>query len=186
MVIKAAIGSTTPDSVPAQKAFPRPIPSWLRRGREMMAPSGKFCMAIPRDSAMAEARVMLPSWLSMPANTTPTAIPSGMLWRVTARTSMVVLGSAHRRPSGASWSEWRWGMRRSSASRKAIPSKKQRTAGKKARRFRWPAGPFGSGASVLPGEKRHSWTLVKYLERGWRFPAADSWGRNSFPRKMME
>ena len=37
-----------------------------------------------------------------PASTTPTAIPSGMLWRVTASTSMVVRFSRMRGPSGSS------------------------------------------------------------------------------------
>ncbi len=48
-------------------------------GMEMIAPSGKFCIAIPIDSAKAPAMVteVLPA--STPAKTTPTAIPSGIL-----------------------------------------------------------------------------------------------------------
>lgn len=50
----APIGSTTPESTPPAKARPLPAPS-ARRGREIMAPSGKFWMAMPRDSASAPA-----------------------------------------------------------------------------------------------------------------------------------
>ncbi len=54
----------------------------------MTAPSGKFWRAIPRDSANAPAAVMPLSPAIQPASTTPTAIPSGMLWSVTANNSM--------------------------------------------------------------------------------------------------
>ena len=57
MVNSAPTGSTAPDSVPAQKARPRLIPSAFS-GIEIMAPSGKFCMAMPRDSASAPIAVM--------------------------------------------------------------------------------------------------------------------------------
>ena len=103
MVTTAPIGSTIPDKVPNRKALPLLFPS-LFKGMEMMAPSGKFWMAIPMASANAPAAVMLPSPVSIPANTTPTAIPSGMLWRVTASTSMVVLLRELLIPSGSSWS----------------------------------------------------------------------------------
>ena len=58
MVAIAPIGSTMPESTPPAKDFPRPIPAeWS--GMEMIAPSGKFWIAIPRESAMADAAVML-------------------------------------------------------------------------------------------------------------------------------
>ncbi len=89
MVSMAANGSTTPERTPYRKARPFPVPS-ARSGMEMMAPSGKFCRAMPRDRASVPAAVM-PLFPDIhPASTTPTAIPSGMLWRVTANTSMVV------------------------------------------------------------------------------------------------
>ena len=57
---------------------------------EMIAPSGKFWMAMPTDRAKAPARVIVVFSVSTPAKVTPTAMPSGILCRVTARTSMVV------------------------------------------------------------------------------------------------
>ena len=57
MVNSAPTGSTAPDSVPAQNARPRLMPSAFR-GIEMIAPSGKFWMAMPRDSASAPMAVM--------------------------------------------------------------------------------------------------------------------------------
>ena len=53
-------------------------------GIEIMATSGTFCMAIPRATAMALASEMLDAPHYAPAKTTPTAIPSGRLWMVTA------------------------------------------------------------------------------------------------------
>ena len=56
------------------------------RGIEIIAPSGKFCIAIPiaNVNAPITVKVVLPEYA--PAKTTPTAIPSGMyspypLWR---------------------------------------------------------------------------------------------------------
>ena len=89
MVSTAPMGSTTPERTPSRKARPLGIPS-ARRGREMMAPSGKFWMAMPRDSARAPAAVIWALPERYPAYTTPTAMPSGILWRVTASTIMVV------------------------------------------------------------------------------------------------
>ena len=57
MVNSAPTGSTAPDSVPAQKARSRLMPSAFS-GIEIMAPSGKFWMAMPRDSASAPIAVM--------------------------------------------------------------------------------------------------------------------------------
>ena len=72
-----------------RKARPRPIPS-CRRGREMAAPSGKFWMPIPAARARAEAIMAGSSPRAARAQATPTAMPSGMLCRVTASTSMAV------------------------------------------------------------------------------------------------
>ena len=55
-----------------------------------MSPSGKFWMAIPAERTMAPASVTVAFPDIHPANTTPTAIPSGMLCRVTASASNVV------------------------------------------------------------------------------------------------
>ena len=71
-------------------------------GMEMMAPSGIFCMAMPNDTAMALAKVMVDVPLSAPANTTPTAMPSGKLCIVTASASMAVRDRCDRGPSGLS------------------------------------------------------------------------------------
>jgi len=61
-----------------------------RMGMEMMAPSGTFWMAIPKETAMALASEIFEMPLSAPAKTTPTAIPSGRLWIVTAKASIAV------------------------------------------------------------------------------------------------
>ena len=57
IVSTAPMGSTMPDSTPSQNARRFGIPS-ARRGMEMMAPSGKFWMAMPRESASAPAAVI--------------------------------------------------------------------------------------------------------------------------------
>ena len=57
IVSTVPMGSTMPDSTPSQNARRFGIPS-ARRGMEMMAPSGKFWMAIPRESANAPAAVI--------------------------------------------------------------------------------------------------------------------------------
>ena len=102
-----------------------------------MAPSGKFWMAMPMDRAKAPVRVISPCPVSMPANTTPTAIPSGMLWRVTASTSMVSRLKLLWGPSAFSLPRCRWGTSWSISSRKAMPSRKPTAAGRKASRPRW-------------------------------------------------
>lgn len=78
MVANAATGSTSPDSAPQVNAV-RLLFFSLRRGMDIMAPSGMFCMAIPMESAKAPVMVRLVSPFITPAKTTPTAIPSGML-----------------------------------------------------------------------------------------------------------
>ena len=77
-VKSAATGSTTPESVPYRNARLLLIPSPLS-GREMIAPSGKFWIAIPTDRANAPAKVIPLFAVRRPANMTPTAIPSGIL-----------------------------------------------------------------------------------------------------------
>ena len=56
------------------------------------------------DRARAAARVIPLLSASIPANMTPTAIPSGILWSVTAKISMVVFRNAQAGPSGSSQS----------------------------------------------------------------------------------
>jgi len=52
IVKKPNIGSTIPDKEPIKNAlcFEKPL---LFKGKERMAPSGKFCIAIPMDKAKA-------------------------------------------------------------------------------------------------------------------------------------
>ena len=97
----------------------------------MMAPSGKFWMAMPRDSARAAIRVICASPASQPAYTTPTAMPSGILCSVTASTSMVVFCRRLWGPSAFALFMCRWGITRSSTSRNSTPSQKPTTAGTK-------------------------------------------------------
>ena len=95
----------------------------------MIAPSGKFWMAMPTASASALIGVMFAVPASRPAYTTPTAMPSGTLWIVTARTIIVVRARRLRGPS-ASWLNWcRCGMAWSSNSRNRIPRQKPATDG---------------------------------------------------------
>lgn len=84
-----AMGSTMPDSAPMAKALFLLIPSECN-GIESMAPSGKFCMAMPMANAHAADIGMAAPSAMADAKMTPTAIPSGMLWRVTATASMVL------------------------------------------------------------------------------------------------
>ena len=66
MVSTAPMGSTAPDSTPSRKAFPLSLPS-ARRGMEIIAPSGKFWIAIPRASASAPPAVISADPESSPA-----------------------------------------------------------------------------------------------------------------------
>ena len=77
----------------------------------MMAPSGKFCMAMPRDSASALAAVICALPARKPAYITPTAMPSGILCRVTASTIIVVRPSLLFGPSASSLPTCRWGIK---------------------------------------------------------------------------
>ena len=79
----------------------RELPSAFR-GIDTIAPSGMFCIAIPTDIVKAAIAVMPISPEIKPERTTPTAIPSGRLWIVTASESIVVRDSPDFIPSG--WS----------------------------------------------------------------------------------
>ena len=96
---------------------------------EMIAPSGKFWMAMPTARARAPAMVMPASPINAPAKVTPTDMPSGMLCSVTARTSMVVFFNEVSTPSGSVLSRCRCGIKLSSARRNAMPPKKPPAAG---------------------------------------------------------
>ena len=99
IVAIAATGSTKPDSAPHVNALKRLFPS-LRRGMDIIAPSGMFCIAIPVESANAPERVKAVSPPITPAKTTPTAMPSGMLCRATASIIFIERGKRDLGPSG--------------------------------------------------------------------------------------
>lgn len=84
---------------------------------------------MPSEIATADATDSPAAPYSAPANTTPTAIPSGRLWRVTANASMAVRDKRERGPSGVSEPTWRCGVSSSSANRKKIPNRNPATAG---------------------------------------------------------
>ena len=128
MVRRAPMGSTIPDITPIAKARPLPKP-WPSRGMEMTAPSGTFCRAMPAASAKAAAAEMKVSPERAPAKTTPTAMPSGRLWSVTASTSIVDLPRPQLLPSGQSEPRCRCGMMVSSSRRKPTPNMKPAAAG---------------------------------------------------------
>ncbi len=67
-----------------------------------------------------------------PAKVTPTAMPSGRLWSVTARTSMVVFCRLLPGPSALLLFRCRWGIVRSKSSKNKMPSQNPATAGTKA------------------------------------------------------
>ena len=75
---------------------------------------------------------MLPE--SMPANTTPTAMPSGMLCSVTARTSIVVFFREVFGPSASCVPRCRCGITRSITSKNAMPKSMPVAAGTNANR----------------------------------------------------
>ena len=77
-VIKAPRGSIIPDRIPSRNALLLLIPP-LARGMDMIAPSGKFCIAIPRDKAKAPLSPSSVPEEIIAAYITPTAIPSGRL-----------------------------------------------------------------------------------------------------------
>ncbi len=100
-----------------------------------MAPSGKFWMAMPKERVSAPAAVMVWVPAVQPASTIPTAMPSGILWRVTASISMVFRLNWERGPSGSGLFWCRWGMVRSRRRRNRMPSQNPMAAGRKAH---WP------------------------------------------------
>ena len=122
------MGSTIPLMQPSRKELHLELPS-ARMGMEMMAPSGTFCMAMPSDTATADASEMPAMPCSAPANTTPTAMPSGRLCMVTASANIAVRESLLRGPSGVLVPMWRWGVSSSMNSRNAIPNRKPTAAG---------------------------------------------------------
>ena len=117
---------------------------------EMMAPSGRFCRAMPRLSARAEAKEMVSLPLSHPATTTPTAIPSGRLCRATAKTIMVDLPRLHCVPSGQSLPTCRWGISLSKPSRNRKPAHTPMKLGKNA------SFPMCSDCSIAGMIKLHT------------------------------
>ena len=88
IVMNPPTGSTTPESTPHMNAFFLLMPS-PHNGIDIIAPSGKFCIAIAR--AIAAVAVIPESFIIAPANATPTDIPSGILCNVTAKSIIVVL-----------------------------------------------------------------------------------------------
>ena len=98
----------------------------------MIAPSGTFCIAIPRASANAPPADMSAEPDNKPAYITPTAIPSGILCSVTASSIIVVLASLLLCPSALSANIWRCGIVLSSISKNKVPIQKPTTAGTKA------------------------------------------------------
>ena len=126
------MGSTIPERLPYRNAFPLLTPS-ARKGREIIAPSGKFWIAMPRASASAPVWVMpLTIWDNRPAYTTPTAIPSGILCSVTANTSFTVRDRELDMPSDSLLSLCRWGMMWSSSRINSTPNQNPTRAGRKA------------------------------------------------------
>ena len=124
----APTGSTAPLNEPMTNDFHLLLPA-ARMGMEMMAPSGTFWMAIPNETATAEASEMPVMPCSAPAKTTPTAMPSGRLWMVTASANIAVLERCERGPSGLSAPICRCGVSSSIISRNPIPNRNPTAAG---------------------------------------------------------
>lgn len=100
-----------------------------RSGMDIIAPSGKFCIAMPIASAMAAAAVIPESFIIAPANATPTDIPSGMLCSVTAKSIIVVFDIwAVLMPSWFLLSMCICGITVSRSRRKNIPARKPTSA----------------------------------------------------------
>ena len=128
MMAMLPMGSTRPLSAPMPNDFQRVLPS-ARSGMEMMAPSGMFWMAMPSDTASALAAVMLAPPFNIVATTTPTAMPSGMLWMVTASASIDVRDRWLCGPSGLPSPGCRCGMSSSIRNRNPIPASTPNAAG---------------------------------------------------------
>ena len=84
---------------------------------------------MPRDNANALAAVICVFPARKPAYITPTAIPSGMLCRVTANTIIVVRLSLLFGPSDCSLPTCRWGIKWSRASKNSTPNQNPAKAG---------------------------------------------------------
>ena len=129
-VSNVAIGSTTPDNAPIAKALLLFIPS-AYSGKDNIAPSGRFCNAIPIDNAhAADIDIAEPSAIAEP-NNTPTAMPSGILCNVTATDNIVVRCHCLRcgKPSGLSAPICKCGISVSNNNRNSIPATKPIAAG---------------------------------------------------------
>ena len=98
---------------------------------EIIAPSGKFWIAIPIARARAADAEIWTEPVYQPAYKMPTAIPSGILWRVTASTIIVDFLSLLLGPSTVSLM-CICGVSISSRSKKSIPRQNPTTAGIKA------------------------------------------------------
>ena len=123
MVNMLAIGSTMPDNVPITNALLFFIPSECS-GKDNIAPSGKFCMAIPIANAhAADMAIGLSANIEEP-KITPTAIPSGILCNVTANESIVVRFHCFLvlSPSGVVAPVCKWGIKVSSNNRNNMPN----------------------------------------------------------------
>jgi len=119
-VKKANIGSTTPDRKPNRNAFILLKPPSLS-GIDIIAPSGKFWIAIP--TARDKAAVLGPATPTIDAYAAPTAIPSGMLCIVTASRSFTFLPSPDEGPSWLPPTACMCGMNVSRSNRKKMPSR---------------------------------------------------------------
>ena len=128
IISRPPTGSTTPLNEPIRKDFQRLLPA-ARIGIAMIAPSGMFWIAIPIDIASAPIRDISACPPCVPAKTTPTAIPSGRLWIVTANTSIAVREKRALRPSGLLLPTCRCGVSSSISKRKIIPDKNPKVAG---------------------------------------------------------
>lgn len=130
IVNKLAMGSTIPDNAPIANALALCIPSEYN-GIDSTAPSGKFCRAIPIANAhAADIGIVEPS-AKADAKITPTAMPSGMLCKVTAIDNIVLrchclLGES---PSGVSAPMCKCGISVSSNNRNNIPATNPTAAG---------------------------------------------------------
>ena len=130
MVNMLAIGSTMPDNVPITNALLFFIPSECS-GMDNMAPSGKFCIAIPIANAHAADVAMLLFASIEEPKITPTAIPSGILCSVTASESIVVRFHCFLvlNPSGVVAPACKCGITVSSSSRNNMPNTNPAAAG---------------------------------------------------------
>ena len=119
--INANSGSTIPDKHPNKNALAVDTPS-CRKGSEIAAPSGKFCMPIPIAKAIADAYIAGLSCWAANANESPTAAPSGILCNVTAKIRSVVRFEVDAGPSRTFSKGCKCGMIWSNPNRNNAPS----------------------------------------------------------------